>query len=252
MRLPLYRNIPVCLMFCLSILLTAFAAQAQGELEYEFDTHNFGYITEGTQASYKFRVRNKGDKPVQLLQVQPECGCTLPDWTKTPILPGKIGYIYIVYNSTGRPGAFEKSILVRSDATTPTHTLYIKGDVGTDVVKKEFTAEQKKLSPRLAVGGTVYNFGKLEKGQKAIANFTIKNTGRQDLIVRGVQSACNCVSYRMSEPALKPGQTATLELTYTPAVLHDQREVVTVFSNDIIMPSLRLTLKANVVEHPAP
>lgn len=252
MYFPLLLNQKLYLLVFLSLILAAYTASAQGELEYEFDTHDFGYMAEGTQATYNFRVRNKGDKPVIITQVQPSCGCTTPDWTKTPILPGKIGYIQVIYNSTGRPGPFHKSIAVTSNAATPTHVLYIKGEVGTTDLKKNYTPEQKALSPRLAVGSTSYNFGKLEKGQKAVARFVIKNTGHQDLVMRGVQAACNCVSYRMSEPALKPGQTATLELTYVPAMLQEQREQVTVISNDIMMPDFRLTLKAHVVEHPAP
>lgn len=237
-------------LFC--FIWHGYSAHAQGELEYEFDSHDFGTFAEGTQATYNFRVRNTGTEPVAITNVQPSCGCTTPEWTKTPLKPGEIGYIKVIYNSTGRPGPFNKSITVTSDAATPTHILYIKGNVGLADTKKDHTPEQKALSPRLAVGSTSYNFGKLEKGQKAVTKFLIKNTGRQDLIIKGVRSACNCVSYRMSEPALKPGQTATLELTFIPTMLKEQNEVVTIISNDIVMPDLRLTLKADVVESPAP
>ncbi|WP_242918535.1 DUF1573 domain-containing protein [Pontibacter liquoris] len=229
-------------------MLFWFNAQAQGELEYEFDTHDFGTIAEGTKAVFNFRVRNKGNQPVVITNVQPSCGCTTPEWTKTPILPGKIGFIRAIYNSTGRPGPFNKSITVTSNGVSPTHVLYIKGEVGPADLKTIHTQEQKTLSPRLAVGRTTYSFGKLEKGQKAVAKFQIKNTGRQDLQIQGVRSACNCVSYKVSDPAIKPGQTATLELTYVPAMLSEQNEVVTIISNDIVMPALRLTLKATVVE----
>jgi len=233
-------------------MLAGFAAHAQGELEFEFDSHDFGYIAEGTLASYSFRVRNTGSEPVVITNVQPSCGCTTPEWTKAPLKNGEIGFIKVVYNSSGRPGPFNKSVTVTSNAATPTHNLYIKGNVGPVDQKKNTTAEQKVLSPRLAVGSTSYSFGKLEKGQKAIAKFLIKNTGRRDLIVQAVRTACDCVSYRMSEPALKPGQTATLELTFVPAVLKEYNEVVTIVSNDIVMPDLRLTLKASVVESLAP
>jgi hypothetical protein len=56
------------------------------------------------------------------------------------------------------------------------------------------------------------------------------------------------VSYKVSVPALKPGQQGILELTYVPTMLKEQNEVVSIISNDIVMPDLKLTLKATVVE----
>ncbi|WP_299823326.1 DUF1573 domain-containing protein [uncultured Pontibacter sp.] len=240
------RNLYLILLLC---LIFAFGtANAQGELKFEKETHDFGTIAEGTQAAYEFKVKNVGTQPVIISAVQPSCGCTTPSWTKDPILPGKTGTIKAMYNSTGRPGPFHKSISVTSNAATPIQVLYIKGDVGPKDLKTSYTPEQKAMSPRLAVGSTNYNFGKLEKGQKAVAKFTVKNTGRQPLVIQGVRAACNCVSYQVSQPSIKPGQTATLELTYVPTMLKEQNEVVTVVSNDIVMPDLKLTLKANVVE----
>jgi hypothetical protein len=232
----------------LSFLLAGFTAQAQGELKFEKETHDFGTIAEGVQASYEFVVKNVGDKPLVITQVQPSCGCTTPDWTKDPIMPGKTGVIKALYNSTGRPGPFHKSITVMSNGATPQAVIFIKGEVGPKDLKTEHTPEQKANSPRLAVGTTSHSFGKLEKGQKAVAKFTIKNTGRQDLVVQGVKANCNCVTYKVSQPSIKPGQQATLELTYVPTMLREQNEVVTIVSNDIVMPDLKLTLKANVVE----
>ncbi|MFT2011488.1 DUF1573 domain-containing protein [Pontibacter sp. 13R65] len=232
----------------LCFLATGYAANAQGDLKFEKETHDFGTIAEGVQATYEFQVKNVGNQPVVIANVHPSCGCTTPDWTKDPILPGKTGVIKAVYNSTGRPGPFHKAITVTSNTATPTKTIFIKGEVGPKDLKTSYTPEQKAASPRLAVGTTSYNFGKLEKGQKAVAKFTVKNTGKQDLVIQGVRSACNCVSIKSSEAAIKPGQQGNLELTYIPAMLREQNEVVTVISNDIIMPDLKLTLKANVVE----
>ena len=236
------------LLTALSLLLAGFSAQAQAILKIEKETHDFGTFAEGVIASHDFVVKNVGDKPLVITQVQPSCGCTTPDWTKDPIMPGKTGVIKAAYNSNGRPGPFHKSISIVSNAEQPHGVIFIKGEVGPKDLKTSYTPEQKANSPRLAVGTTSHSFGKLEKGQKAVAKFTIKNTGRQDLVVQGVKTNCNCVTYKVSQPAIKPGQQATLELTYIPTMLKEQNEVVTIVSNDIVMPDLKLTLKANVVE----
>ncbi len=237
------------LLTLLCFIFVCYTVQAQGKLVFEKETHDFGTIAEGTQATYVFKVRNEGNEPVVIPNVQASCGCTTPTWTKEPILPGKTGTITAVYNSTGRPGPFHKNITVLSNnSVLPRHVLYIKGEVGPKDLISGPTPEQKALSPRLAVGSTNYSFGKLEKGQKAVAKFLIRNTGRKPLVIQGVKSPCNCINYRTSAAEIKPGEVATLELRYIPALLGEQNEIVTVFSNDLIMPSLKLTLKANVTE----
>ena len=230
------------------LLLAGFTANAQGELKFEKETHDFGKVAEGTQATYEFKVTNVGNQPVVITNVQPSCGCTTPDWTKEPIQPGKSGVIKAMYSSAGRPGPFHKSITVLSNSIKPSAVIYIKGEVGPKDLKTSYTPEQKAKSPRLAVGKTSYNFGKIEKNRKAVAKFIVKNTGQKDLVIQGVKTNCNCVSFQVSKPEIKPGQQAVLELTYVPAALREQNEIVTIISNDIIMPDLKLTLKANVVE----
>ncbi|MDX5348327.1 MAG: DUF1573 domain-containing protein [Hymenobacteraceae bacterium] len=234
----------------LSLLLLNLQAFAQGELKFEKDNHDFGNVTEGTQATYEFKFTNTGNQPVIISNVQASCGCTTPEWTKDPVLPGKTGKIKAVYNSAGRPGSFSKSITVTSNAATPTKVLYIKGMVqNKEQAKAEYTPEQKAQSPRLAVASTNYNFGKLEKGQRAHTKFTVKNTGRQDLVITNVKSNCNCVSFKVTPEAIKPGQQGTLELFYVPRMLKEQNEVVTIESNDIVSDNLKITLKADVVEN---
>jgi len=70
---------------------------------------------------------NTGKEPLIIQRVQPSCGCTTPDWTKEPIAPGKTGMVKASYGTQGRPGHFEKSLTVFSNAGTK--MLTIKGTV---------------------------------------------------------------------------------------------------------------------------
>lgn len=63
-------------------------------------------------------------------QAVASCGCTVPDYTKEPILPGKTGTIKVTYNGTGKyPGHFKKSITLRTNAKTEMLRLYIEGNM---------------------------------------------------------------------------------------------------------------------------
>lgn len=117
----------------LSILaiILAFAAQsnAQGNIKFKETSHDFKKIAEGTQATYSFEFTNVGKAPVVISNVQPSCGCTTPEWTREPIMPGKTGKVTASYNSTGRPGSFSKTITVVNNGEISQIILSILGAV---------------------------------------------------------------------------------------------------------------------------
>ncbi len=96
-------------------------------MEFKTDMHDFGTVVEGPDAEYKFEFKNTGKEPIILSAVTASCGCTAPEWSKEPVLPGKKSYIKAVYHSAGRPGGFNKTITVTSNAGVK--VLTIKGNV---------------------------------------------------------------------------------------------------------------------------
>ena len=80
------------------------------------------------QLKLVFKFTNTGDAPLIVSQVSSSCGCTVPKWSKDPILPGKTGEIQVKYD-TQRVNPIRKTITVISNADTPTVALKIKGDV---------------------------------------------------------------------------------------------------------------------------
>lgn len=99
------------------------------DFKFESETHDFGTVNEGTQATYEFEFANTGKEPLIIQNVRASCGCTTPSYTKEPVAPGQKGKIKVVYNSSGRPGGFNKAITITSNAKTPTKVVYIKGNV---------------------------------------------------------------------------------------------------------------------------
>jgi hypothetical protein len=234
-----------------AFVLTATAGFAQGELKFKTDNHDFGSVEEGIQAVYKFEFTNTGKEPVIISNVQASCGCTTPSWTKEPVMPGKSGEITASYNSSGRPGAFNKTITVTSNATNPSQVLTLKGVVNPKAVKAAPTPEELKKSPTGVLNKEQYNFGKLEKGQTVAHKFILMNKGESDLKIEQIQSACMCVSYKLSTPTVKAGETAQLELKYSPRKASQGvgSEAVTLVTNDLNNPNLLVTLQANVVDN---
>lgn len=232
------------LLLCLSLT----GARAQGVMTFEKELHDFGNVPEGTMATYEFKFKNTGNQPIIIAGVQASCGCTTPDWTKAPVLPGKMGVVKAMYSSAGRPGIFNKTITVTSNAATPSAVLSIKGNVlNKEEFRKALTPAQLAASPQAVAPLPVHNFGRVEVGQQPVARFIVKNTGKQDLVPGTISSACFCIGYKTPPAPIKPGQSGTLELVYSPRRPGTQTEEVTISSNDL-HGDLKLTLKAEVVK----
>ena len=119
------------------LAFTAFASKAQttatpaasastAEITFEKVEHDYGTINKGGDPNCEFKFKNTGKEPLILTDVKSSCGCTIPAWSKEPILPGKSGSIKVRY-ATERIGAIDKSITVLSNAKNSPVVLHIKG-----------------------------------------------------------------------------------------------------------------------------
>ena len=117
------------LLTSLVLLFSIAYASAQAEIKFEKLTHDFGTFSESSPVvSCTFNFTNSGDKPLVINQAVASCGCTVPEYTKDPIQPGKNGTIKVTYNGTGKfPGHFKKSITIRTNGKVEMTRIYIEG-----------------------------------------------------------------------------------------------------------------------------
>lgn len=125
------------------MLLTGFAVSAQHNdpmnkqtqtnfiadevLKLKETVHDFGQIPQGKPVFYSFEITNIGKTPLKLENVQASCGCTTPEWSKTPIEPGATTSIRVGYNAAAT-NYFEKYITISYNGNQ-TKQLTIKGNV---------------------------------------------------------------------------------------------------------------------------
>ena len=115
------------------LLVTAsFAVASAQTISFNETTHDYGKIAKGANGTTFFTVTNTGDKPLIISNVHPACGCTTPEWSKDPIMPGKSAKIKVGYN-TQLVNPFEKLVEVYSnDPKNGRSVIYIKGTVMPD------------------------------------------------------------------------------------------------------------------------
>lgn len=90
---------------------------------------DFGTVPKGTKLTWDFTIRNTGQKDLEVLSVQPACGCTIAEFDKI-IKPGQSGKIHAVVDTTTFTGPIAKGIAVQTnDPAAPVAQLTMRANV---------------------------------------------------------------------------------------------------------------------------
>ena len=126
----------------------------KGEMKFEETRHDFGVFAQDTAVvSHDFVFTNVGKAPLIIHQASASCGCTVPEYTLEPVMPGEKGKITVTYNGKGRrPGIFRKSITIHNNGKQTPIRIYIEGEmIGDELPIKEV---------ELIQDSTIYTGGK--------------------------------------------------------------------------------------------
>jgi hypothetical protein len=97
------------------------------------ESHDFGNLTDQKDAEYVFQFKNVGKTPLIITNASASCGCTVPEFPKEPILPGKKGQLKVTFHTAGKSGPFDKAVYIQSNAPSnisgDRYELHIKGAV---------------------------------------------------------------------------------------------------------------------------
>jgi len=107
------------------------------ELVFDYKTYDFGIVNHGDTVTYKFYFVNEGDAPAIISEASSSCGCTIPEYPKKPIKPGKRAYIKAVFATKGKLNTQKKSITIKANTEPNYTTLYLEGEVYNRPKKKE-------------------------------------------------------------------------------------------------------------------
>lgn len=97
-------------------------------LTWKSEAVEVGDIPQGIPKLIEFELKNNGTTPVIITSAKSSCGCTVADYQKEPILPGKTALVTAKYNATAL-GSFTKSITVTTSVDESVKVLTFKGNV---------------------------------------------------------------------------------------------------------------------------
>lgn len=104
------------------------AADKAASIKWTNQQISIGEIPQGKPVTFEFVFTNTGKEPVLITDVKAGCGCTTPDYSKSPVKPGEKGTVKAVYNAAA-VGPFTKSVTVTTSADPNPVILTLSGTV---------------------------------------------------------------------------------------------------------------------------
>lgn len=91
-------------------------------------THDFGIVKANQGQIHLFKFQNPSTEPIIIDNIRTTCGCTVPVWEKTPILPDSTTEIKVHFDAK-YIGKFKKRIKVFVSNQRKAEVLEISGEV---------------------------------------------------------------------------------------------------------------------------
>lgn len=159
-------------------LWTAFCLTGMAQAKATFDkkTHEFGVVLWKHPATATFTIKNDGNKPLVISNVTTSCGCTVADWTKTPIAPGATGTVTSTFDAKAL-GRFHKSVGVYCNASDRPIYLTLRGEVSAD--PKNYTMTHPYEIGAIRLDKDAIEFDDANKGDKPFVELLVANTSNE-------------------------------------------------------------------------
>jgi hypothetical protein len=207
--------------------LNIYSQQVGPNISFDNESHNFGKIEEiKGPVSFVFNFTNTGSEPLVLQNVQPSCGCTTPEWTHEPVKAGEKGYVKATFNPTGRPGHFDKSINVTSNALRNPIILKFSGEVipkpPTLTDKFPFAIDKVRFSSLYIA------YGKLAPGKTYTRALEVVNTASEVTEIAFTKLPSH-LKVKVTPAKIRNNEKAVIEFVYDPAKKNDWG-----FINDVV------------------
>lgn len=226
-----------------------YAQQKTANISFDTKQHNYGkFKEENGKVTHKFIFTNTGGDPLIIHKVKASCGCTTPNWTKEPVPPGGKGFVSVTYNPRNRPGKFNKSVTVNSNAESPVTILKISGEVIPRIKTIEDVYPQNMAGLKLKRNHM--SLGKIKNTDVRTDTIEIINNS-EDPINITFERIPGHITLNAIPSSLKPGEKGIFVATYDARKKNDwgfSMDRITVKINDSNNPRNRLSISATIEE----
>ena len=221
---------------------------ASGHLKMKVSSFNMGRVFRRDEYVVReFQILNGGTQPIQFTGNFVNPTYIQVDVQPRKLAPGEKGTIRISYNGAIKDqyGFQSDNVQIETDDSIEPMKSFSVYATLEDFFPK-MTAAELAQAPQLTFTSYAVDFGNVaETGTEKVIAFT--NTGKKELLIKSIQPNCSCVSASASKTSLKPGESATLKITFNPQDRSGtQNKAISLYSNDPKNPVQRLTFTAYI------
>lgn len=197
----------------------------------------------------RFTFSNSGQDALRITKVAATCGCTVPEYSVQPVLPGGRGEITVLYNPYNQYGRINRSVYVYTEASTihPVARLTIKGEI---IPSDRFRGYPAALGTLRAKRDSI-DFGTVGREMRRTERILCVNGGSSSLKIKALpEISPDWVTIYTEPEVIAPGAEAELYVVIDGSLFPDgfsgRKDVSVILDGIDAAPSGR-TLKLSFV-----
>jgi len=202
-------------------------------ISFDKKIHDFGDIVISDGAvKCTFTFTNISDSPIVVHNIISSCGCTTPQWTRSPIQPGEKGKVEVVFNNDQGPYPFDKTL-----------TLYVSGVNRPVILRVRGVAHEKEKNVdelfygkigQMGINKTLVSLRNIEQGILKQDDIDIANLSKSPLKVETIEVTRGLLLTVYPNP-IPPKSMAKLTYTVDPTLLRQQAWGKQTFTGSFIL-----------------
>ncbi len=105
-------------------------AYDSSEIEFDFDSYDFGEVRDGEIVEVDFNFTNTGKSDLIIFDASASCGCTVPEYPQNVnIGPGEKEKLKVRFDTSNKPGKQMKSVTLTTNTNSGKKIIRISGFV---------------------------------------------------------------------------------------------------------------------------
>jgi hypothetical protein len=185
----------VCLIAGLMVLS---GQEKAASIAFDNPEKDFGKVLQGETLKHVFRFSNKGSATLEILSVEPSCGCQAASPSAKKIQAGQSGQIEVSVDTAGLTGAIDKSVTIATnDPRRPLVTVSVRADV----------------QPEISVSSSSIYFETVPKGNDVTKEVIITVPPERPIKILSAESTDESVTVKLDPVSDSAGKKVRLTAT---------------------------------------